>query len=182
MERKPTVLVVEDDAPSRAALCEHLATAGYDVRAAATAQEALAALQGSPAVDAILLDLVMPDMDGFELLRRHRESQGRAAVVVLSGLSEAENVVKAMKFGAADYLPKPFDPQELDLVLRRTLDSRSPARVGRSSHEMEPEGSAGLVTLSAAMERVWGLAGRVADTDVPVLLVGESGVGKDVVA
>jgi two-component system response regulator AtoC len=104
-------------------------------------------------------------------------------VVVLSGLSEAENVVKAMKFGAADYLPKPFDPQELDLVLRRALDSRSTttATALRPAAETEHE-VAGSVTLSAAMERVWALADRVADTDVPVLLVGESGVGKDVVA
>ena len=183
MDRNATILVVEDDAATRSALCEYLMGAGYRVRTAGSGAEGLTALQASNEVDAILLDLVMPDMDGFELLRRHREMQGRAAVVVLSGLSEAESVVKAMKFGAADYLPKPFDPQELDLVLRRTLDSRAPAgAAARPSHEADPEGGATPITTSAAMERVWGLAERVADTDVPVLLVGESGVGKDVVA
>jgi two-component system response regulator AtoC len=183
MDRNATILVVEDDAATRSGLCEYLAAAGYRVRTAASGAEGLAALQASNDVDAVLLDLVMPDMDGFELLRRHREAQGRAAVVVLSGLSEAENVVKAMKFGAADYLPKPFDPQELDLVLRRALDTRVPAGAGaRPPRELETEGSGGLVTMSAAMERVWTLAERVADTDVPILLVGESGVGKDVVA
>jgi two-component system response regulator AtoC len=182
MDRNATILVVEDDEATRSALCEYLATAGYRVRTAASGGEGLAALQGSTDVDAVLLDLVMPDMDGFELLRRHHEAEGRAAVVVLSALSEAENVVKAMKFGAADYLPKPFDPSELDLVLRRTLEIRAPAVTGpRPAREASaPEG--GAVTLSAAMERVWALAQRVADTDVPVLLVGESGVGKDVVA
>ncbi len=128
MDRNATILVVEDDAATRSALCEYLMGAGYRVRTAGTGAEGLSALQASNDVDAILLDLVMPDMDGFELLRRHREMQGRAAVVVLSGLSEAENVVKAMKFGAADYLPKPFDPSELDLVLRRALDSRASVR------------------------------------------------------
>jgi two-component system response regulator AtoC len=183
MDRNATILVVEDDAATRSALCEYLMGAGYRVRTAGSGAEGWTALQASNEVDAILLDLVMPDMDGFELLRRHREMQGRAAVVVLSGLSEAESVVKAMKFGAADYLPKPFDPQELDLVLRRTLDSRAPAgAAARPSHEADPEGGATPITTSAAMERVWGLAERVADTDVPVLLVGESGVGKDVVA
>ncbi|HEX9291820.1 MAG TPA: sigma-54 dependent transcriptional regulator [Anaeromyxobacteraceae bacterium] len=183
MDRNATILVVEDDESTRSALCEYLVSAGYRVRSAATGGEGLAALQGQPEVEAVLLDLVMPDMDGFELLRRYREAEGRAAVVVLSGLSEAENVVKAMKFGAADYLPKPFDPAELDLVLRRALDSRAPAGAApRASAETEPDPGAPPIMLSAAMERVWELAHRVADTDVPVLLVGESGVGKDVVA
>ncbi len=192
MDRNATILVVEDDAATRSALCEYLAAAGYRVRTAASGAEGLTALQSSADVDAVLLDLVMPDMDGFELLRRHREADGRAAVVVLSGLSEAENVVKAMKVGAADYLPKPFDPHELELVLRRTLDSRAaaPAAV-RTDGEVRAEGevalgegevAGGAVTLSDAMDRVWALIARVADTDVPVLLVGESGVGKDVVA
>src|SRR5512144_1873095 len=118
MDHHATILVVEDDPSSRAAVCEHLAATGYRVRAAATAREALAALQASPAVDAMLLDLVMPDMDGFEVLRRHREAEGRAAVIVLSGLAGAESVVRAMKLGATDYLLKPFGPAKLDVVLR----------------------------------------------------------------
>jgi two-component system, NtrC family, response regulator AtoC len=193
MDRNATILVVEDDADTRSALAEVLASAGYRVRTAATGAEGLATLQTVPEVDAVLLDLVMPDMDGFELLRRHREAHGRAAVVVLSGLSEAENVVKAMKFGAADYLPKPFDPHELDLVLRRTLQSRAASFTGAGSPPPTPRPPApreapadaentAPVTLSQAMDRVWALAQQVADTDVPVLLVGESGVGKDVVA
>ncbi|MFL5300896.1 MAG: sigma-54-dependent transcriptional regulator, partial [Anaeromyxobacteraceae bacterium] len=193
MDRNATILVVEDDADTRSALAEVLASAGYRVRTAATGAEGLATLQTVPEVDAVLLDLVMPDMDGFELLRRHREAHGRAAVVVLSGLSEAENVVKAMKFGAADYLPKPFDPHELDLVLRRALQSRTTSFTGAGSPPPAPRPPApreapadaentAPVTLSAAMDRVWALAQQVADTDVPVLLVGESGVGKDVVA
>ncbi len=185
MDRNATILVVEDDAATRGALCEYLGSAGYRVMTAASGAEGLLALRATPSIDAVLLDLVMPDMDGFELLRRHREAHGTAAVVVLSGLSEAENVVKAMKFGAADYLPKPFDPHELDLVLRRALDSRAPAppppRPGQQA-AVDAEAIVPPVTPSAAMARVWALAARVADTDVPVLLVGESGVGKDVVA
>jgi two-component system response regulator AtoC len=196
MDRNATILVVEDDADTRSALAEVLASAGYRVRTSATGAEGLATLQTVPEVDAVLLDLVMPDMDGFELLRRHREGHGRAAVVVLSALSEAESVVKAMKFGAADYLPKPFDPHELDLVLRRALQSRAATFTGAGPPPPPPPASrppaprlattdaenTALVTLSSAMDRVWSLAQQVADTDVPVLLVGESGVGKDVVA
>jgi two-component system response regulator AtoC len=186
MDRNATVLVVDDDAGTRSALCEYLAMDGYRVRTAATGEEGLLALQAPGDVDAVLLDLVLPDMDGFELLRRYRERQGRAAVVVLSGLAETENVVRAMKSGAADYLPKPFEPSELDLVLRRALGSRTPLlappRPARDPAPAAPAGEVGGVTVSAAMARVWALVQRVADTDVPVLLVGESGVGKDVVA
>ena len=186
MDRNATILVVEDDEATRSALCEYLAAAGYRVKTAASGGEGLAELRDSADVDAVLLDLVMPDMDGFEVLRRYREAEGSAAVVVLSGLSEAENVVKAMKFGAADYLPKPFEPSELDLVLRRTLESRASVGSGpppaRETAPVELQGGGGPVALSAAMDRVWALVQRIADTDVPVLLVGESGVGKDVVA
>jgi two-component system response regulator AtoC len=186
MDRNATVLVVEDDAVARAALCEHLSTAGYGVRAAANAEEALAVLRGSRAVDAVLLDLVMPDLDGFELLRRHREADGRAAVIVLSGVAGTESVVKAMKLGAADYLLKPCAPAKLELVLRRAIERlppllAPPAPVGEAAPGAASDG-AGQVTVSAAMERVWALVLRVADTDAPVLLAGESGVGKDVVA
>ena len=186
MDRNATILVVEDDAGARSALCEYLSAAGYRVRAAASGGDGLAALHGSADVDAVLLDLVLPDLDGFELMRRYREAEGRAPVVVLSGLSEAENVVRAMKSGAVDYLPKPFNSSELDLVLRRTLEGRAAAAMGLrpavDAAPSEPESSPGPVTTSMAMERVWELTQRVADTDVPVLLVGESGVGKDVVA
>ena len=186
MDRNATILVVEDDADTRSALCEYLETAGYTVRTATSGADGLGVLQASSDVDAVLLDLVMPDLDGFELLRRYRAAEGRAAVVVLSGVSETESVVKAMKLGAADYLPKPFEASELDLVVRRALESRTPLlappRPARASAPAEQERGAGQVTVSAAMGRVWALALRVADTDVPVLLVGESGVGKDVVA
>jgi two-component system response regulator AtoC len=183
MDPNATILVVEDDAVTRSALCEHLATAGYGVRSATSGREALAALRDSRDVDAVLLELFMPDMDGFELLRRHREADGRAVVVVLSGVAGTGSVVKAMRAGAADYLVRPFALAELDLVLRRALERRTsvaaPPRPAAEAASAEPGGE---VTVSAAMGRVWELALRVADTDVPVLLAGESGVGKDVVA
>ena len=186
MDRKAVILVVEDDAMVRSSLCEHLATSGYEVRTAASGGEGLSALRHSGDIDIVLLDLVMPEMDGFELLRCHSEAHGRAGVVVLSGVAGAERIVKAMKLGAVDYLLKPFEPAELDRVLRRELESRStslapPSAVGNATPQ-EEMGGAGHATVSSAMGRVWALALRVADTDVPVLLTGESGVGKDVVA
>ncbi len=195
MER--TILVIDDDDAARGALCEHLAGAGYRARAARGGAEALEALVQGPAPDAILLDLVMAAPDGFEVLRRYREQGGAAPVVVLSALSDTEDVVRAMKLGATDYLPKPFDVAELELVLRRAVEASARRAVSADDVESAPATGAtppepppaeaadpdpGHVSLSGAMDRVWALVRRIADTDVPILLVGESGVGKDVVA
>jgi two-component system response regulator AtoC len=191
MERNGSILVIDDDEATRSSLREWLANAGYRTRTAASGAEGLEALAAVGA-DAVLLDLVMAGVDGFEVLRRYREQGGRAPVVVLSALSEAEDVVRAMRLGATDYLPKPFDVGELDLVLRRALDSRpraAPTPAPAAAVATPPADGFGAdadgnvpLTTSAAMDQVWALVQRVADTDVPVLLVGESGVGKDVVA
>ncbi len=178
MDHDCTVLVVEDDEGARTALGSFLQANGFRVRTASSGAEALGALAG-PAPDAVLLDLVLPEPDGFEILRRIRARDAQLPVVVLSALAHAEDVVRAMKLGATDYLPKPFEPSELDLVLRRALDAqRRPAPEPRGAEADE----GGTPILSGAMVRVRDLVERIADTDVPVLLVGESGVGKDVIA
>jgi len=183
MDHDTKVLVIEDDDGARDALCEYLAAAGWRPRPARDGTEALAAAQAEhPA--AVLLDLVIPEPDGFEVLRRLRERDPAVPVIVMSGLSEAESVVRAMKLGATDYLPKPFEVHELDLVLRRALE-RPGVRLPAAEPPRPPDAESDAdpaPALSGAMERVWALADRIADTDVPVLLVGESGVGKDVVA
>jgi two-component system response regulator AtoC len=181
MDQDCSVLVIDDDDDARASLGDFLAAAGYHVRTARGGAEGLAQLATAPA-DAVLLDLVMPAPDGFEVLRQLRAQDPRLPVIVLSALSEAEDVVRAMKLGATDYLPRPFEISELDLVLRRVLagPGRHPPDVApRTTDPAEGEAAAAV---STAMERVWVLVKRIADTDVPVLLVGESGVGKDVVA
>ncbi|HYD41184.1 MAG TPA: sigma-54 dependent transcriptional regulator [Anaeromyxobacter sp.] len=178
MDHDCTVLVVEDDEGARTALSSFLQANGFRVRTASSGAEALAALGGAPP-DAVLLDLVLPEPDGFEVLRRIRARDAQLPVVVLSALAHAEDVVRAMKLGATDYLPKPFEPSELDLVLRRALEAqRRPAPEPRLAETDE----GGMPILSGAMVRVRDLVERIADTDVPVLLVGESGVGKDVIA
>jgi two-component system response regulator AtoC len=186
MDRDCSVLVIEDDDAAREGLREFLSAAGYRVRPAGSGSEALAAIAAAPA-DAVLLDLVIPAPDGFEVLRRLRERDPRTPVIVMSALSQAEDVVRAMKLGAQDYLPKPFEVSELNLVLRRALEGRRRAPdVGAPAASApgdgpEPDPFAALPR-SSAMERVRALVERIADTDVPVLLVGESGVGKDVIA
>jgi two-component system response regulator AtoC len=185
MDHETKVLVIEDDDAARDALCEYLTAAGWRPTPARGGAEALALAEATPP-DAVLLDLVIPEPDGFEVLRQLRERDPDLPVIVMSGLSEAEDVVRAMKLGATDYLPKPFEVHELDLVLRRALERpgrRTPGNRPDQQPIPDPEADAEVAPgLSSAMERVWELVHRIADTDVPVLLVGESGVGKDVVA
>ncbi|HEX9241712.1 MAG TPA: sigma-54 dependent transcriptional regulator [Anaeromyxobacter sp.] len=184
MDHPSTVLVIEDDDAARQALCEFLAGAGFGARPARTGTDALAAAAAEPP-DAVLLDLVIPEPDGFAVLERLHAGSPTLPVIVMSAISEAESVVRAMRLGATDYLPKPFEVSELELVLRRALE-RAGLRVAAAGPVLPPSAGPGdaapTPTLSGAMERVWALADRIADTDVPVLLVGESGVGKDVVA
>ena len=101
MDRKAVILVVEGDAMARSSACEHLATSGYDVRTAASAREGLSALLHAGDVDVVLLDLVMPEMDGFEFLRCHSEAHGRAAVVVFSGCRSRSSPRRSIACSAA---------------------------------------------------------------------------------
>src|SRR5260370_6761748 len=149
--------------------------------------------------DVVLLDVVMPEMSGLELLRRYRESGGTAPVIVMSGLSAADDVVRAMKLGATDYLAKPFDSSELAAALTRALGHPVPGNgvpvtppgpapaAGSSGLQVEtvPElrvDDRQLISISPAMARARVLAERIAHTDVPVLILGASRTGKEVIA
>jgi two-component system response regulator AtoC len=187
------VLVVDDEESVRTFLSELLGSAGYQVRCAASGSQALEMLSGG-SFDAVLLDVVMPEMSGLEVLRRYRGSGGSAPVIVLSALAGADDAVRAMKMGASDYLPKPFGNDELQDVLARALGTRAPERqtvapvlpppprVVSPGGELAPDAARVLISTSPAMRRARALVERIADTDVPVLLLGESGTGKEVIA
>ncbi|MCY1014436.1 sigma-54-dependent transcriptional regulator [Pyxidicoccus sp. MSG2] len=184
------VLVVDDEESVRTFLSELLGSAGYQVRSAASGAQALEMLSGG-SFDAVLLDVVMPEMSGLEVLRRYRGAGGSAPVIVLSALSGADDAVRAMKMGASDYLSKPFGNDELQDVLARALGTRAPERQAVApplpprvvSPVVDPAADARvLISTSPSMRRARALVERIADTDVPVLLLGESGTGKEVIA
>lgn len=180
MERV-AVLVVDDEEPVRTALAELLGSLGYQARTAAGGAQALELLSGQ-AFDVVLLDVVMPELSGLEVLRRYRASGGSAPVIVLSALAGAEDAMRAMKLGATDYLSKPFGHDELVEALQRVLGPRTPVRPAVAPGAAEQAGERVLISVSPAMRRVRALVERIADTDVPVLLLGESGTGKEVIA
>jgi two-component system response regulator AtoC len=181
------VLVVDDEESVRTFLAELLGSAGYQVRCAGSGAQALEMLEGG-SFDAVLLDVVMPEMSGLDVLRQYRAKGGTAPVIVLSALAGADDAVRALKMGASDYLSKPFGNEELEDVLARALGTRAPARLAVAPGPSRVAAAEGaneqrvLISTSPAMRRARALVERIADEGVPVLLLGESGTGKEVIA
>src|SRR5713101_6003362 len=171
-----TVLIIDDDAALREGLAETLVDLGHTPRTASSGREGLAALSDN--VDAVLLDLRMPGgIDGMEVLRRIRSHENAPPVVVLTAFASAGNTIEAMRLGAFDHLTKPIGRDELSALLRRL-----PSRL--SSVRTAPESSTDdtLVGTSNGMRRVQKAIGLAADSDAIVLILGETGTGKELVA
>jgi two-component system response regulator AtoC len=176
-------MVVDDDENVRDYLSALLHARGYEVSACASADAALKRLSGGDEPVAVLLDLVMPGMDGLALLARIRQSHPAVPVIIVSTLGQAKTVVEAMRKGADDYLTKPFEEPELDLTLERVLEKerlRDEVRALRKRLDQRNGGE--LLSANPRMQRLREVARQVAETDAPVLILGETGVGKDVVA
>src|SRR5215471_6649038 len=187
MSNGVNILVVDDQEDSRTFLVSFLETLGYVVEAVASGPEALERLNEGEAPDAVLLDVVMDGMDGIETLRRYRAAGGNCPVVIVSALDQPDTIVQAMRLGAADYVTKPFNAEELKEILER-VTANERATIRTEPQEVATQRPAASRSAdrnlgdSPAMQRIDELITRIADSDVPVLITGESGVGKDVVA
>ncbi|HSJ96239.1 MAG TPA: sigma-54 dependent transcriptional regulator [Myxococcota bacterium] len=176
------VLVVDDAEGIRTYLANLLEVHGYQVDTAEDGRRALALLEGGAAPDVVLMDVMMPGLGGIETLRRMREIDPSVPVVVLSVVGKASTIVEAMRLGAVDYLNKPFEEEELEATLRSVLERRELERERERLLAELDEGSRGAVWHGAAMQRVRQLVDQVAPVNVTVLIQGESGVGKELVA
>ena len=172
------VLVVDDAEGIRTYLANLLELKGYDVDTAEDGRRALALLEGGAAPDVIILDVMMPGIDGIETLRRIRELDEEAPVVMLSVVGKASTIVEAMKLGAVDYLNKPFEEDELELTLDKVLEKKALERERDQLVSEVGDYDEGIVWASPPMARIRELLDQVADTDVTILIQGESGVGK----
>ena len=204
LQRPNQVLVIDDDEAAREILVELLGRIGYHAFATGEGKAGLEWLAGAAAPpQAVLLDLRMPILDGFEVLRRYRADGGTAPVIALSAMDEKEAVVKAMRLGASDYLVKPIEPDELKEAIERCgltrphpLEEPQAAPIIPAVRPVEPPAAivqarsdaarrgvpTEYVASSPAMLSIWDMVDRVAETDVPVLIRGESGVGKEGIA
>jgi len=177
---KPRILVIDDEAPIRDSLKMTLEYEGYDFIGAATGQEGLALVERE-APDLVLLDVKMPGMDGLEVLERLRNMNESLPVVVVSGHGTISTAVEATKKGAFDFIEKPFASERVLVSLRNALDSRQ-LRDENRSLKKAVEVRHQMIGDSAALKQVMAAVGRAAPTNATVLITGESGVGKELVA
>lgn len=177
---RATILIVDDDDALRRALTDRLRYWGHQVAQASSGEDALAQTAQST-FDLILLDLAMPGMDGCTVLGKLRESGCPAQKVVLTAFGSVAKAVEAMKCGADDFLTKPADFELLRKVIDRALEKRRLVRANEALAEQAAGG--GLVSgPSEAMRRLLETAGQAARSDATLLLAGESGTGKQVLA
>ncbi len=178
---KATVLVVEDEDKLRRVIELQLKTAGFEVLQAADAETAFRLCDQA---DLILTDLKLPGMDGLQFLKELRLQDSHTPVIVMTAFGTIENAVQAMKSGAADFLPKPFSLDHLMAVVNKALELRT---LRDENRQLKEELGAryqfdNIVGRSPIMREIFATIARVAPTRATVLLAGESGVGKDMIA
>ena len=174
------ILVVDDEATIRLAL-EELLGEDHDVRTAEHAPAALAALDAEP-VDLVLSDLRMPTMDGLQLLDEVRDRHPGAVFVLMTAHGDERTAVKALKAGAYDYVPKPFDNEEIRSLVDRVREMLALRAENERLREELADRHGPLIGSSPAMQEVYRMIRRAGPTDATLLITGESGTGKELVA
>jgi len=180
---KLSILIVDDEQVVRDSLGHWFTEEGYAVETSGSAGEALSKL-ASRETDLVIADIRMPGIDGMELLERIKVEQLDTAVIIMTGYASVETAVRALKHGAFDYITKPFDPDDLSVVVRNALEQRRLKLENRMLRQQIEESHAldELIGQSAAMRRVREQIETVAGVDSTVLIEGESGTGKELVA
>ncbi len=182
---KCTVLVVDDDLSLTRTLKDFLVEEGYDVETAHNGEQALALQQRNPGICLALLDLMMPATDGISLMEKLRRNNPELPVLIMTGFGTIETAVEAIKRGAEDYLTKPLEPEAVIKKVGRILEVfRLRSRVSQLERNLDRycPSFESLVYVSPSMQRVVEKARTAAESDSPVLVLGETGTGKELLA
>jgi two-component system, NtrC family, response regulator PilR len=179
----PNILIVDDEQSYRQLLSLVFETDGNNIRTAMNGRQALELLQQEPA-DIIISDVKMPDMDGIEMLRAVRETLPDVGVVLMTAFASVETAREAFKLGADDFITKPFDVEELKLIVRKTLEKQELIVENRAFKRAQRErGSVkNIIGTSPVMNAIFQMIETVAEVQSTILVTGESGTGKELVA
>ncbi len=179
------ILVVDDDESIRWVLKTSLQKNGYNVKLAEDGGTALKIISKENFA-VILLDLNLPDLGGFEILTKINETKLKSSVIIITAQNSASNAIEAMKLGAYDYFSKPFDIDEVNYLVGKGVENyKNTIELEKLSETVGVKtdiASFGIVGTSNAMTRIYKIIGRIADKDITVLITGESGSGKELVA
>lgn len=180
---KRSILVVDDDKTTRDYLATFLGSSGYAVDCLGSGDEAVERLASGYSPAMILLDVMLPGKDGIEVLANVKAIYPSIPIIILSGIGQIKTVVEAMKMGASDYLTKPFEEEALELAIENAIEKkRLKDEVKTLKQQLAYVEQGNILTSNPQMLRIIDISRHVASTDVPVLILGESGVGKEVVA
>lgn len=183
----PKILLIEDDISFCKLLERFLLKKAYDVTIAFSAEEARLAIK-KESFDLILTDLRLPDSDGIGLMKEFKDSYPDIPVILMTGYSDVNTAVKAIKNGAADYISKPFNPDEVLLVITNALQSEAPTEETPSKEKKAPRKQTTssenefVKGISVASKKLLDHIQLVSPTDMSVLIIGESGTGKEIIA
>src|SRR5215207_7644892 len=186
--KKPYVAIVDDDAGFAAYLRTFLSLRGYEARCYTRGDELLASMKQAEAPDVVLLDVMMPGLDGMATLRALKASRPEAQVIMLSGRNQVSTIVEAVRLGAADYVVKPDDPEglgeiALDVAIKNAIEkNRLVSELSELRQQLSDDEDRSVWGNSEKMRNIATVVEQVADSDVTVLIRGESGVGKELVS
>ncbi len=180
-DQTPRVLVVDDQSEMAETVAEGLAEFGYEGSAASSAKQAVELIKNG-SFDALVTDLRMPGMDGLELLAQSRSAAPDCPVIVMTAFSGIDTAVESIRRGAYHYMTKPFKVAELALFLTRALEESALRREAKALRTALHSPLENIVGQSREMQDVFELVRRIADSNVPVLVLGETGTGKGLIA
>ncbi len=176
------ILIADDEPSLRELLTELLTDEDYIVDSVPSGAEVLERLQSDTRYDLLLLDLRMPQIDGLQLLERLRKESNEIPVIMMTAHGTSSSAIRAMQMGAYDYLPKPFDNDEVLMVVKRLFEHQALASRVQALERRAEDLRERMIGRSPAMRETYKTIGRVADSDASVLITGETGTGKELAA